>query len=85
MTSYKVGRFLAGATRVFGVLMIVGGVGAAASSAPPGLQASFYGAGMLLFGIVSSAVFDIADASRQGVSPQEPNDSLGPTDPSPRD
>ncbi len=85
MTSYKIGRFLAAAVRVFGVFMIVGGVGAAAASAPPGLQASFYGVAVLLFGIVSSAVFDIADASQGGSSPREPDNALNGTDQSPRD
>ena len=69
MTSYKIGRFLAAAVRVGGVLMIIGGVAYAATGyGPPALQTSFIGVAVVLFGIVSSAVFDIADASKQGSS-----------------
>jgi hypothetical protein len=49
--------------------MIIGGVAYAASGyGPPALQTSFIGVAVVLFGIVSSAVFDIADASKQASS-----------------
>ena len=86
MNSYKIGRFLAAAVRVGGVLMMIAGVALAATGGGPrALQASFIGVAVLLFGIVSSAVFDIADASHQGSSTQEPNYSLKRTDQSLRD
>ena len=86
MTSYKIGRFLAAAVRVGGVLMMIGGVAFAATGyGPPALQTSFIGVAVLLFGVVSSAVFDIADASQRGSLAQEPNYSLKRTDQSLRD